>query len=99
LPAYCLMNHHYHLLMETPDGNLSRGMRQLNGLYTQRFNKRHQQVGPLLSYLCDQPSIKPVFREGRMYCIGGKCKIKSVRWVDLLSIHVKMNKSPALVMS
>jgi len=48
LPAYCLMNHHYHLLMETPDGNLSRGMRQLNGLYTQRFNKKHQRVGHLL---------------------------------------------------
>jgi REP element-mobilizing transposase RayT len=48
LPAYCLMNHHYHLLMGTPDGNLSRGMRQLNGLYIQRFNKRHQRVGPLL---------------------------------------------------
>jgi putative transposase len=48
LHAYCLMNNHYHLLMETPDGNLSRGMRQLNGLYTQRFNKKHQRVGPLL---------------------------------------------------
>jgi len=48
LHAYCLMNNHYHLLMETPEGNLSRGMRQLNGLYTQRFNKRHQRVGHLL---------------------------------------------------
>jgi len=33
LHAYCLMNNHYHLLIETPYGNLSRGMRQLNGLY------------------------------------------------------------------
>ena len=33
--AYCLMSNHYHLVMETPDGNLSRGMRQLNGVYTQ----------------------------------------------------------------
>jgi REP element-mobilizing transposase RayT len=48
LHAYCLMNNHYHLLIETPEGNLSRGMRQLNGLYTQRFNQRHQQVGHLL---------------------------------------------------
>ena len=31
--AYCLMNNHYHLLIETPDGNLSKGMRQLNGVY------------------------------------------------------------------
>ena len=39
--AYCLMTNHYHLIIETPDGNLSRGMRQLNGVYTQAFNKRH----------------------------------------------------------
>ncbi len=43
--AYCLMDNHYHLVMETPDGNLSRGMRQLNGVYTQRFNARHERVG------------------------------------------------------
>ena len=43
--AYCLMNNHYHLIIETPDGNLSQGMRQLNGVYTQLFNKRHNRVG------------------------------------------------------
>lgn len=43
--AYCLMNNHYHLVIETPDGNLSKGMRQLNGVYTQTFNKRHDRVG------------------------------------------------------
>jgi REP element-mobilizing transposase RayT len=43
--AYCLMTNHYHLLLETPNGNLSKGMRQLNGVYTQRFNKRHQRCG------------------------------------------------------
>ena len=48
LHAYCLMNNHYHLLIETPEGNLSKGMRQLNGLYAQRFNQRHQRVGHLL---------------------------------------------------
>jgi len=48
LHAYCLMNNHYHLLVETPEGNLSRGMRQLNGLYAQRFNQKHQRVGHLL---------------------------------------------------
>jgi REP element-mobilizing transposase RayT len=31
--AYCLMTNHYHLVVETPDGNLSKGMRQLNGMY------------------------------------------------------------------
>ena len=39
--AYCLMSNHYHLLVQTPNGNLSRVMRQINGVYTQRFNRRH----------------------------------------------------------
>lgn len=43
--AYCLMSNHYHLLVETPDANLSRGMRQLNGVYTQRFNRAYDRVG------------------------------------------------------
>jgi len=43
--AYCLMNNHYHLVIETPDGNLSKGMRQLNGVYTMHFNRRHGSVG------------------------------------------------------
>ena len=41
------MNNHYHLVIETPDGNLSKGMRQLNGVYTQAFNRRHHRVGHL----------------------------------------------------
>jgi REP-associated tyrosine transposase len=43
--AYCLMTNHYHLLIETPKPNLARGMRHLNGVYTQRFNRRHGRVG------------------------------------------------------
>ena len=43
--AFCLMNNHYHLLLETPDPNLALGMRQLNGVYTQRFNRQHKRVG------------------------------------------------------
>lgn len=43
--AYCLMSNHYHLLLETQEGNLAKGMRQLNGVYTQQFNRRHQRVG------------------------------------------------------
>ena len=43
--AYCLMDNHYHLLVETPEGNLSLGMRQLNGVYTQKFNRKHKRVG------------------------------------------------------
>ena len=43
--AYCLMSNHYHLLIETPDGNLAKGMRHLNGVYTQKFNRHHKRVG------------------------------------------------------
>lgn len=43
--AYCLMGNHYHLLMETRAPTLSQGMRHLNGVYTQRFNRRHERVG------------------------------------------------------
>ena len=45
--AWCLMGNHYHLLIQTPDGNLSKGMRQLNGVYTQANNRRHGRVGHL----------------------------------------------------
>jgi len=45
--AYCLMANHYHLLVETPKPNLSIGMRQLNGIFTQSFNRRHKRVGHL----------------------------------------------------
>jgi hypothetical protein len=41
------MDNHYHLFIETPEGNLSQGMRQLNGVYTQRFNRFHNRVGHL----------------------------------------------------
>jgi len=45
--AYCLMTNHYHLVVGTPDGNLSKGMRQLNGMYTQASNRRHHRTGHL----------------------------------------------------
>ena len=45
--AYCLMDNHYHLLIETPQPNLSLGMRQLNGRYTQIYNRRYERVGHL----------------------------------------------------
>ena len=43
--SYCLMGNHYHLLIETPEANLSKGMRQLNGVYTQNYNRKHKRVG------------------------------------------------------
>jgi REP element-mobilizing transposase RayT len=43
--AFCLLDNHYHAINETLDPNLSLGMRQLNGVYTQAFNRGHQRVG------------------------------------------------------
>lgn len=45
--AFCLMDNHYHLLLHTPQGHLSRSMRHLNGLYTQRYNRKYRRDGPL----------------------------------------------------
>jgi len=45
--AYCLMDNHYHLLLRTPLGNLSRVMRHINGIYTQRYNNLQKTDGPL----------------------------------------------------
>ena len=47
LHAYCLMGNHYHLLLETPKSNLSRIMRHINGVYTQRYNRLKRTDGPL----------------------------------------------------
>lgn len=45
--AYCLMPNHYHLLIQTPEANLSRSMRHLNGVYTQSYNRYHHCDGQL----------------------------------------------------
>lgn len=45
--AYCLMPNHYHLLVQTPDANISRCMRHIDGIYTQRFNRHHGCDGSL----------------------------------------------------
>ena len=45
--AYCLLGNHYHLLIQTPEGNLDRIMRHINGVYTQRYNRLKRTDGPL----------------------------------------------------
>ena len=45
--CYCLMTNHYHLLVKTPDANLGRAMRHINGVYTQRHNRLKNTDGPL----------------------------------------------------
>jgi len=47
IAAYCLMSNHYHLLLQTPHSNLSRCMRHINGIYTQRYNRLHRSDGQL----------------------------------------------------
>lgn len=47
ISAYCLMPNHYHMLVQTPEANISRSMRHLNGVYTQRYNRRHRSDGQL----------------------------------------------------
>jgi len=47
IASYCLMENHYHLLVQTPDANISRCMRHINGIYTQRFNRHHNCDGQL----------------------------------------------------
>ena len=45
--AYCLMTNHYHLMLRTPQGNLQRIMRHINGVYTQYYNRESRRDGPL----------------------------------------------------
>ena len=59
--AWCLMDNHYHLLIQTRQPTLSKGMREVNGVYTQSFNRRHGRVGHVLqgrykAILIDQDS-------------------------------------------
>jgi REP element-mobilizing transposase RayT len=81
--AYCMMDNHYHLLIETPDGNLSIGMRQLNGVYTQLFNKGHGRVGHLF--------------QGRFEAIvvqKDSHLLEACRYVVLNPVRAKMVEAP-----
>ncbi|MES9858337.1 MAG: transposase [Sedimenticola sp.] len=62
--SWCQMTNHYHLLIETPDGNLSKGMRHLNGVYTQHFNRKHQRVGHIF-----QGRFKAILVEREIYLL------------------------------
>jgi REP element-mobilizing transposase RayT len=43
--SFCLMDNHLHLLVQTPETNLGKGMQRLHGVYAQSFNERHGRVG------------------------------------------------------
>jgi putative transposase len=78
--AYCLMANHYHLLVETPKPNLSLGMRQLNGIYTQAFNRSHRRVGHLF-----QGRFKAILVEKESYLL------ELCRYIVLNPVRVKGN--------
>jgi len=63
--AYCLMSNHYHLMIETPKCNLSQGMRQLNGVYTQFYNFKHKRNGHLF-----QGRFKAILVEKEVYLLA-----------------------------
>lgn len=66
--AFCLMDNHYHILVQNTRENLSSGMRQLNALYASYFNKRHARVGHLWQdrfkswYVLDQKYLFTLFK-------------------------------------
>ena len=79
--AWCQMTNHYHLLIETPEANLAQGMRQLNGVYTQRFNREHSRVGHVF-----QGRYKAILVERDNYLL------ELARYVVLNPLRAKMVK-------
>jgi putative transposase len=62
--AFCLMSNHFHLVLETPRGNLADGMKWLLGTYTSRFNRKHKLFGHLF---CGRYKALPVDGSGSGY--------------------------------
>lgn len=81
--AWCLMDNHYHLLIQTPDGNLSKGMRQLNGVYTQASNRRHRRTGHLF-----QGRFKAILADSDAYLL------ELTRYIVLNPVRAGVVKKP-----
>jgi hypothetical protein len=77
------MDNHYHLLVETPDANLSIGMRQLNGMYTQYNNQRHGKVGHVF-----QGRFKSILVEKDSHLL------ELCRYIVLNPVRAKMTSHP-----
>ena len=80
--AYCLMTNHYHLLIETPNTNLSRGMRHLNGVYTQWVNRQMKRTGHLF-----QGRFKSILVEKESHLL------ELARYIVLNPVRAKMVRS------
>lgn len=81
--AYCLMSNHYHLLLETSNPNLSKIMRQLNGVFTQSMNRKHRHVGHLF-----QGRYKAILVDKEAYLL------EVSRYIVLNPVRAKMVNSP-----
>jgi putative transposase len=81
--AYCLMDNHYHLVLHTRRGNLSRLMQQLNGVYTQAYNRRHRKVGHLF-----QGRFKGILVDENAYLL------EVCRYVDLNPVRARLVRDP-----
>lgn len=81
--AYCLMGNHYHFVLQTRQANLSRLMRQINGVYTQAFNRRHSKVGHLF-----QGRFKAVLVDRDAYLLA------ACRYVELNPVRAGIVDTP-----
>ncbi len=81
--TYCLMSNHYHLVIETVDPTLSKGMQDLNGNYTQWFNTKHESVGHIF-----QGRFKAFLIEEHDYLLN------VARYVVLNPVRAKMVRDP-----
>jgi REP element-mobilizing transposase RayT len=81
--AYCLMDNHYHFVLQTRRGNLSQLMRQLNGVYTQLYNRRHRKAGHLF-----QGRFKGILVDKNAYLL------EVCRYVDLNPVRARIIRDP-----
>lgn len=103
--AYCLMGNHYHLLIRTPNANLSRGLRHLNGIYTQYYNAKYGKDGALLrgrfkSILVENgPYLQKLLRYIHLNPVkAGFCKNpSSYRWSSHAAYVGKSRPAPWLI--
>jgi len=79
--AFVLMDNHYHFLLQTPQPNLSASMHDINGIYTQSFNRRHKRVGHVF-----QGRYKPIVVDRDEYYL------ELIRYVHLNPLRARMVK-------